>query len=436
MLPHPQSIKVNGRTVTQYILLFAQPDSDLSSTPTPFVYQKSPKKFTDRMTGARIAAAPARANEDCPQWVHDMYTAETRDKKVAKKEGEPKNWRTWHPAIDPYYWCYFGHEHGSYPGKYKPMLGYTAWKTQDMTKSLGRQNETNGGFKVFALPMHEIRKYLIVVVHMHLASSQRFTTRHHTIIFTVLDENWEVELEFHMKGDFGFASTERLRQPKQVPLDAKQEEIRKELIGKRELALRRMNVLNATDFPDSADKTLFYRNNIPLLKKNQFKIMMGRYEKWATPLNTCSFNPSSRKRSARTGFVFDVRNPSTAKRSVHGPNDPMTKLAGTAENRELRFSKTIDVGIEHCSFFDEAKRAEFEQSGGVFYTDPYFSTVKEKSGQFHIRQFIKPGFKTIRFPGVAKMNTVGDWYGHFEIFRKSIHQKALNPEGAILASKN
>ena len=39
-------------------------------------------------------------NELCPAWVHDRYMAE--------HPGEKRLYRTWHPAIDPVYWCHFG----------------------------------------------------------------------------------------------------------------------------------------------------------------------------------------------------------------------------------------------------------------------------------------------------------------------------------------
>jgi hypothetical protein len=67
-------------------------------------------------------AVPA-ANTTCPAWAHDRYQAIGPDGSM---------YRTWHPAIDPVYWCYFRHEHGSDPrhafpdGDFTPLYGYVA----------------------------------------------------------------------------------------------------------------------------------------------------------------------------------------------------------------------------------------------------------------------------------------------------------------------
>jgi hypothetical protein len=63
------------------------------------------------------------ANQTCPAWVHDLYQTTGPDGTL---------YPTWHQSIDPIYWCYFRHEHGSNPlnafpaGDYEPPYGYLA----------------------------------------------------------------------------------------------------------------------------------------------------------------------------------------------------------------------------------------------------------------------------------------------------------------------
>src|SRR5262249_48533407 len=50
-------------------------------------------------------------NQTCPAWVHDQYTTTGPD---------GRRYATWHPQIDPVYWCYFPHDHGSDPSPLSP----------------------------------------------------------------------------------------------------------------------------------------------------------------------------------------------------------------------------------------------------------------------------------------------------------------------------
>jgi hypothetical protein len=66
------------------------------------------------------------ANTTCPAWVHDQYVTPGPDGQL---------YPTWHPAIDPVYWCYFRHEHGSDPrhvfpdGSFTPAYDYLTHHT-------------------------------------------------------------------------------------------------------------------------------------------------------------------------------------------------------------------------------------------------------------------------------------------------------------------
>lgn len=435
VLPIPAKVSVNGFKASQYILLFAQPDAP-DALPRAFPYQKIPKKVKNRQTGQWIDAQPALPNQNCPRWVHDLYVTPTRDRGIASQENELKYWKTWHPSIDPFFWCYFGHEHGSYPGKYKPMFGYTAWKTPDKSTSHGRQDESNEGFKVFSFPLHDQNKFVVFVVHMHLSRARRFSARHHTMILAVFDKDWNLELEFHMKSDFGFAGTPGNRKVKKKLLlftkeDAK---IMAEDRQSRREARRRFNVLNLDDYPNEVDPTVELRGGRKPTQENLDQILKGKYEQWISPLNDCSKTEGGLHR----GLHFDCRNPATAKKTVlGGPDEPMQTMSGSSEDRFFLGSKPYKVALEHCGFFTSEDQMQFKKKNGVFFTDPYFSTVQWEPGQFVVRQFIKPDFSGILIPS-AKLTPVDTWFpfAYYDDNGKESSSKFRNPEGAVLATEN
>lgn len=438
VLPHPRSLKVNGRMVERYALLFAKP-GPLSEPPRPFEYQTMPAMVMNRQTGEKVATEPVVPNETCPDWVHDLYVEKSRDGDVAKAEGEMPYWLTWHPTIDPVFWCYFTHEHGTYPGKYRPMFGYTAWKTPDDGTEEGRQDESHEGFKVFSFPLHDQEKFVVMTVHMHLADSRRFRTRFHTVIFAVLDKNWELELEFHMKADFGFAfvsSNSKGRNRKQIPLTDKDRAIQMKLSKKGFLAARRINVLNIDDkYPKSVDMRFAFRNSLQPNENNLGQILLGVYEKWITPLNTCTKSMNGQK-----GFIIDVQNPSTAKKSFEGnSSEPMQRLAGSAEHRVINMMEsfgTLEVGPKRCDFFSDEDIAALQQTDGVFFTNPYFRNIKTGSGKNSLRQYIKPGFDMVKIkPGT--LTPLHGWSGHMDYEPvEDPSRKLMNPEFAFFAEEN
>lgn len=438
VLPHPRSLKVNGRMVDTYALLFAKPGR-LSEPPQAFEYQAMPVQVKNRQTGDMVTTEPVVPNETCPDWVHDLYVVKSRDGDVATAEGEMPYWRTWHPPIDPVFWCYFTNEHGTYPGKYRPMFGYTAWKTPDESTLDGRQDESHEGFKVFSFPLHDQEKFVVMTVHMRLADARRFHTRFHTVVFAVLDKNWELELEFHMKADFGFAfasSKSKDGNRKQIPLTERDRAIQMGLRKKGFLAGRRINVLNINDnYPDSVDTRFAFRNGLQPNEKNLGQIILGVYEKWITPLNTCTKSKKGRK-----GFIIDVQNPSTAKKTFEGnSSEPMQKLAGSAEHRVIDMREsfgTLEVGPKHCDFFSDEGLAALQKTDGVFFTNPYFTKVHTAAGKNSLRQYIKPGFDILKIkPGT--LTPLHGWSGHMDYESvKDPSRKLMNPEFAFFAGEN
>lgn len=427
ILPSPRNVRVDGEEVTQYFLFFAK-SSAISRPAIAFDYPETPKNVWDPEKWKKLPSpAPVTPNEDCPGWLHDLYKTSSRDLNVANKEKEIRYWRTWHPMIDPIYWCYFDHEHGSYPGKYEPRFDYTAWKTPDNSTRHGRQNESDQGFKVFSIPLHDQKRYVIVTIHMQCSYSRRFHARHHTVIFAVLDQNWRLQMELQMKVDFGFGAV-ALNDFSHVPINKKQRMIR-DMLGNPVKRFRRFNVLNLENYPRKINRRYRMRTGAQPTMKNKKLIEAGVYEKWVAPLNTCQ----TCKRGSHDSFVFDVRNVATGKKSEQDPDSaPMTRLTGDSIDRKIDFLfSDAMIGPQFCHFKGT------KSTRGVFYTDPYFETTFATSGKNRVRQFIKQGTREVVFKR-GQYTAVDPWAGYFELSHghEISRRSHTNVEYAVKANVN
>lgn len=138
-----QDVVINGRNTPTYTRSFSTGNVTLGSVYDP---QATDRYSRDTYlvlfgeangTPTKAPAVPAgreapQPNQTCPAWVHDQYVTTGPD---------GKTYPTWHPQIDPVYWCYFHHEHGSDPSPHKPAFGY-AGAQMDMS-------EPHPGFKVY-----------------------------------------------------------------------------------------------------------------------------------------------------------------------------------------------------------------------------------------------------------------------------------------------
>ena len=465
---HPSSIKVNGSTVKRYCILFAKPNSPhlISATTNTASYSgvdssgsRLSKNDVNRIGGFPYPTIPISVptlseeyphatgnelhmtnhtapipNRECPTWLHNLWRAQSRNTTTSTDLEQPMYWRTWHPSIDPVYWCYYNHEHGSYPGGYRPLFGYTAWNNPDNTTHDGRQHESHEGFKVFSFPVMSSRRtrYVVITVHMHLSVPRRFKVRHHTVIFAVLDENWKLEMELQMKMDFG-ASMGTLKDKSNVAMSEEQKNIFDELQTRGRKALRRINILNIDDgYPSTVDGRYLLSGDLEPTTENLPQIMHGIYEKWSGPLTTCMQSPST----INSGLTFDVRNPSTGVRirstsAVMYNHTGITVqssiqyLSGDSGDRMIEIPETsdnIEIGIEHCEFNSTSISKSTGTSDvsnilrmgeGVFYTDPYMKEIVDEVSDFSIRQYISPTFETIRL-GKGKILTVDSWASRME----------------------
>ena len=154
-----------------YVVMLAEQNGAPSAAPSVPAGQEVPK-----------------SNSACPAWVHDQYMTTGPD---------GKQYRTWHPQIDPVYWCTFGHEHGSDPSlagtAYKVAFGYTA--------TLGGMSEPHNGFKinVFRNPSGG---FWVVTHHFGTGGIGRACVSMHTADFALIQNN-VIKADLHLMGDFG-----------------------------------------------------------------------------------------------------------------------------------------------------------------------------------------------------------------------------------------
>jgi hypothetical protein len=166
---------VNADYVRNYLVLLAEEIG--SPTPDPLTPEGRPV---------------VEPNEPCPQWLHDSYSTTGPD-------GE--TYGTWHPQIDPTYWCYFGHDHGSdpdlIPGSPKVPYQYVAAKVP--------QNESDVGFKEFTFRYRD--HYVRLVEHVSTSMARRVCARFHTMYVMVYDSAGKEKFRAGCKADFGAATS-------------------------------------------------------------------------------------------------------------------------------------------------------------------------------------------------------------------------------------
>lgn len=421
ILPSQRALLVDSvRPVSAVHVLFATP-GEPGSKPKPFPYPASPRFVRSRLSNKLEQVSAPRPNERCPTWLHDLYVTKNR---MGGAYGEPNYWRTWHPAVDAVFWCGFGHEHGSFPGRYEPQFGYTAWKTPDGTRVHGRQEESNAGFKVMAIVLPETQQYVIMTMHLQCGKARRLGTRFHTGIFAVLDGEWRVEVELHMKVDFGAAVASDDKKGA-VGLDERQNGIRRGLwASRRWLRKRRVNVLDLRDFPGSVDRRFKMRNDVAVTRRNEGTIRRGLYEQWEGGPNSCAGGRLS----------VDVRDVATAVREFReGVGGALQRLAGASVDREVRVLTEVRVGAGLCGFANEGARAfagRVRAGGGTFYTDAYFGRVRAGAGFFAARQFVRAGFAGARLQR-GEYLPADAWHGAYVRGAEGRRRvRLLNVEGA------
>lgn len=427
--PHPSEVRVNGVPVHRYTLLFAQ-NGKRSDVITPFREPAVPnpfRAFVGDSSDNRPLVYPGNhipvPNRRCPQWLHDLYVVQSKSGQSEREEtGEPSYWRTWHPTIDPIYWCSFGHEHGSYPGRYRPMFEYTAWKKEDFSSTTGRQQESHQGFKIFSFAVprkgSERNRAVVITVHQHLSNPRRFHARTHTVVFAVLDmdRDWYVEAELHFKMDFGPAQV-TYSNGRTVPLSFRDDQAEQEMQRAGFNAGRRFTVLNLTDYPSSVDRDFQLKPSWTDLRT----LSEGIYEQWKGSLGTCSMSDSE----INYGFLFETRDPATALRGTQSYE--MERLRGSSANRLLVLRRPLYIRRNKCHFHGKVKE--------TFYSDVDLKEIRPGYGQYVVRQFMKADFEDLSLPA-GRYEYLGGSFTPAMRYSKDGKGRILTVDGSVDGTEN
>ena len=261
-------------------------------------------------------------NAPCPGWVHDRYRALGPDGLY---------YPTWHPQIDPVYWCSFGHEHGSKPAAgYVPLYGYTA--------SRHGMSEPHAGFKTYTIADGAAR--WTITQHFGTSGLGRACTRSHTvdvgyIVSGVLKAN------LHFMGDFGNGVTSFRQTTTNIGCPDGQDALRAKMITTGTRVLLR------------------YPNN--------------GYEPWRIDLSHLILGFQS------PSLTFDT-------------GDAQTACADTTCNHMVR--RDGQWGADHRVTIKTIAILNSVQSG-MFYTDSEGSAIVNENTPGATRQYIQPGLTVV-----------------------------------------
>jgi hypothetical protein len=282
------------------------------------------------------------ANETCPDWL---------GAKVWQAVGPDKNmYKSWHPQIDPIYWCYYRHEHGSDPSLvgYQAAFEYTAFQNNF-------QSERNEGFKGFAIQNKEKDLGYYINVHSETGVISRACARFHTVVFAVTQlSTGKLLAELSYKGDFGAVKNNKTNEPFQPALEDCKDKNQAAIAAQNEALGRRVRV-----FQNGSDPGDYERWNGGLPRTLGFA-----YPEWSS------------------GMEVDIRNPATGCN-----NASCTSAVTTGDHADHRTLEFREVVLEYNSFLDGA------DADGVFYTDVYGSKPMQEGDAGAVRQYIAPNLK-------------------------------------------
>ncbi len=292
----------------------------------------------------------ALANQSCPSWLEELFV-------VAGPDG--RNYKTWHPQIDPIYWCYYGHEHGSDPSliNYKPKFEYIALLNND-------QAEIHNGFKGFVLKDEKNGYGWYVGVHAETGDIHRVCVRKHTVVVAVTDlRSGELLAELGYKGDFGASKTNQ------------------EINGVNKIIQPNMAGMTCDDQTSIATQT---KNEKLIRVANETSISNSNYERWRGGIST-GLGFSSPEWFAQ-GMEVDIRNPRTSCN--------MLDCMGTIANDSAGDDRTIFVPQLNLKYDQFKDASDGTNNDGVFYTDVY-GNPSSKDNPKAVHQFVKPGLNVM-----------------------------------------
>ncbi len=322
-----------GKDNGSYLVLLAEKDGKASVAP-------------GLPMGVDVASPIPVPNEVCPSWVDNLYSSEAPN---------GKSYPSWHPQIDPVYWCYFRHEHGSDPS----LIGLPGIPLEYIANVNSNQPEVHEGFKGFAIRDEKTGYGWYINVHAETGDLHRVCTRKHTVTVTVTKlETGEIVAQLGYKGDFGAS------------------------IGNKEIAPGKSPIIQTPNMPGMVcdDQAAILKDAPGLSKRIRIAtIDNGGYENWHGGLNSILGLTSPSKE----GMDVDIRNPGTT-----CPDIECKTLVLNNSHGDNRF---IDLHQPRLKYSQTNDTLNGSAADGVFYSDVYGITLFDAPGVGRVKQFVKPG---------------------------------------------
>ncbi len=254
---------------------------------------------------------------------------------------------TWHPQIDPVYWCSFGHEHGTDPRVIPgaPFVGY-----QYLADKVP-QDEPDMGFKetIFRTTGGS---YVRFIDHVSTASVRRVCARHHTVYVMVYDASGNEVFRTGFKADFGASeAADRDDSPLITPTNCGYD--------MAELA---------ESLPNGFEKRI------------RTTADSGEYEQWKSEETVETSNLGM-----EFNHEFDIRDPFT-----FCPNltcDTVTLHSPDRDQTSTRRQMDNTRGSEGFTF-----NSALALRTGTFYTDPFGTGLVDPGADNATEHYIQPGF--------------------------------------------
>jgi hypothetical protein len=335
-----------GDSGPNYVVLLAEKDGTASKEPP---------------LPAGISERPL-PNQTCPSWLENAWTLGQVYGPEALIEGQ--DYKTWHPQIDPIYWCYNAHDHGSDPSlvKYRPAVEFVA-------KRFFNQPELHVGFKGFAIPDEETGLGWYINLHSETGVQTRACARFHTVVMAITRmSTGEKLVELGYKGDFGASKSNQGDNPTigATCTDAKGNPVTQAEIAKQTVAEKNIRVFQGDKDP-------------------------GGYENWRGGLTKALGMSFWGDDGKDTGLSIDIRNPATGCADL--------SCAGVRSTDSHADMRTLFIGNLKIKYTEQIRALDQADGSldGYFWTDAYGNALSAelKAGDpGTIRQYMKPGFNS------------------------------------------
>lgn len=348
------SLPSPGKDNGSYLVLLGEKDGKASAAPGLPV----------NVTAGTPVPTP---NEVCPSWVNNLYKAQAPN---------AKSYLSWHPQIDPVYWCYFRHEHGSDPS----LIGLPGIPLEYIADVNNNQAEVHEGFKGFAIRDEKTGYGWYFNVHAETGDLHRVCTRKHTVTVTVTKlDTGEIVAQLGYKGDFGAS------------------------IGNRKVG-DKAPIIQTPNMPGMTcdDQAAILQAEPDFNKRIRIaSIENGGYESWHGGLNsTLGLTAVS---WFKEGMIVEIRNP--------GTSCPDVACATMIPNNSHGDNRSILLREPRLKYSATNDTLNASAADGVFYTDVYGTGLFDTAGSGRIKQFIKPGLNIAGPDG--NYNSEDAWRGLF-----------------------